>query len=192
MRPRKWHLVHANGKDWTYEELDSLLDDPGCVPWRLPQHPRTPLRGIRIDEGCKVYLIDELGDLYPVTAKEDQDMFAVWDGLGPSELTNIFDIVEDWLRQHGYEGLCNLGCDCGCGVGYIMPCGCPDLGDCRPAYEVRCGKCDEAGTCKKYAELLGELGCTPDDRPEHLYARHRYLCGHDDKPNDLVSGYGLQ
>lgn len=33
----------------------------------------------------------------------------------------VRDIVERWLKEHGYDGL-HHKCDCGCEVGDLMPC----------------------------------------------------------------------
>jgi hypothetical protein len=41
-------------------------------------------------------------------------------------------IVVEWLKEHGYDGLCNYGC--GCGIDDISPAEC--LNDsCVPAYK---------------------------------------------------------
>jgi len=44
---------------------------------------------------------------------------------------NVKHIVEQWLRQNGYDGLAG-GC-CGCGVDDLFPCG-MYCGDCLPAH----------------------------------------------------------
>ena len=51
---------------------------------------------------------------------------------------NLQTIVADWLREHGYDGLCGDGC--GCGVDDLMPCvQCETpIVDCKPGY--RCDK----------------------------------------------------
>ncbi len=52
---------------------------------------------------------------------------------------NVRTIVEDYLREHGYDGLCAR--DCGCGLDKFMPCeGEFDyhIMDCQPAMRSRC------------------------------------------------------
>lgn len=56
----------------------------------------------------------------------------------------VREIMAAWLKEHGYDGLCNESC--GCGVDDLMPC--EEGGrDCVPAYAVRrkcgCEMCDE-------------------------------------------------
>lgn len=44
------------------------------------------------------------------------------------------DIIKNWLRENGYDGLCHPEYECGCGLDDFMPC-CEDLGECEPAYK---------------------------------------------------------
>lgn len=109
-----------------------------------------------------------------------------------ANLPNLYDIVPDWLKRHGFEGLYNEFMGCGCGVDDIMPCHCPDPVFCEAGYEICCGKCDEIGTCVYYKGVLEWADCTPDDRPDHVYYSSKYPCGHDENPNDLTSGFELR
>jgi hypothetical protein len=57
------------------------------------------------------------------------------------------EILSDWLRAHGCDGLCTE--DCGCGVDDMMPCG-SYPGHCVPAKKISCDRdtCDDCGvTC---------------------------------------------
>lgn len=45
----------------------------------------------------------------------------------------VASIVKEWLKSHGYDGLCYKA-DCGCGLDGLMPCG-DDCSCCEPAYE---------------------------------------------------------
>jgi|GEM_PF-5217932 len=52
----------------------------------------------------------------------------------------IIEIVQDWLTEHHFDGLCNvdLGCGCGgCPENTLCICNCPGLGECRAAYMHR-------------------------------------------------------
>ncbi len=47
---------------------------------------------------------------------------------------NVADILVEWLREHGYDGL--YGDECGCGIDDLLPC---DMGaQCSPAYKRTC------------------------------------------------------
>ena len=45
----------------------------------------------------------------------------------------VKEIVIDWLKEHGYHGLCPE--DCGCGIDDLMPCGNECMEYCEPAYK---------------------------------------------------------
>ena len=67
---------------------------------------------------------------------------------------NIKEIVEQYLRDNGYTGLC--GFECGCGLDNLMPCNAPDISECVAAYKhtIDCN-CD---ICVRYREI-GEIFC---------------------------------
>ena len=37
----------------------------------------------------------------------------------------LFDILKNWLKENGYDGLCLPDEECGCAIGDFMPCGEP-------------------------------------------------------------------
>ena len=43
---------------------------------------------------------------------------------------SIEQIVEDWLRQNGFDGLACPELECGCRLGDLMPCEYPELREC--------------------------------------------------------------
>ena len=49
-------------------------------------------------------------------------------------------ILAEWLKQHGSDGLVNPEAGCCCLVDYLQPCD-SWMGDCVPGYRVRSG-CD--------------------------------------------------
>jgi hypothetical protein len=55
--------------------------------------------------------------------------------------SNVDEIVDAWLREHGFDGLFYPG-ECACFVGDIAPCG-QIGGECEPGYA---GTCDESCT----------------------------------------------
>ena len=46
---------------------------------------------------------------------------------------NVREIVKQWLRQQGYDGLYHPSLECGCQVGDLMPCD-EACETCRPGY----------------------------------------------------------
>lgn len=55
---------------------------------------------------------------------------------------NVMSIITAWLRDHGYDGLCNE--DCGCGLEGLAPCLCHEVGippTCKPAYRWERERC---------------------------------------------------
>lgn len=59
---------------------------------------------------------------------------------------NLMQITDEWLTQHGFDGLFNEDGECSCEVGELMPCGEPDTEFCEAGYKVNgctCGQgCD--------------------------------------------------
>jgi hypothetical protein len=50
------------------------------------------------------------------------------------------EIIAEYLKAHGYDGLCTH--DCGCGLDDFICCS-DDFSDCVPAYKSTCsGRCD--------------------------------------------------
>jgi hypothetical protein len=48
----------------------------------------------------------------------------------------VKEIIEKYLRDNGYDGLC--GEDCGCGLDDFTPCMEPIPSECVPGYRVMC------------------------------------------------------
>ena len=72
----------------------------------------------------------------------------------------VENILKEWLKKHGCDGLCNE--ECGCGIDALAPCDALNIGDCVAAVHVPCpGKetcpaCDHwLGTCPGYYEPRG-------------------------------------
>lgn len=51
---------------------------------------------------------------------------------------SVRDIVAEWLARNGFDGLANVGVECGCSLGDLMPCGAPNECSCVAAYRVPC------------------------------------------------------
>ena len=50
---------------------------------------------------------------------------------------NIREIVSEWLKEHGYDGLYSQD-ECACALSDLMPCGEVFPEDCEPGYKVDC------------------------------------------------------
>ena len=51
------------------------------------------------------------------------------------ESKTVRTIVESYLRDNGFDGLCYHEIECGCGMDDLAPCG-GVLENCRPAYQI--------------------------------------------------------
>lgn len=59
---------------------------------------------------------------------------------------SVKEIVADYLKANGYDGLYNGDAECGCDLDDLMPCeGNPCC--CQPGYKVGCGGCEEYNWC---------------------------------------------
>jgi len=57
----------------------------------------------------------------------------------------VMDIVRQYLRREGYDGLVDPDNQCGCLVDDLRPC-CPgEISGCRPGYKRVCRGCDLDG-----------------------------------------------
>ncbi len=63
----------------------------------------------------------------------------------------VLEIIKDYLKKNGYDGLC--GEECGCGIDDLAPCGQADnLFDCIPAYKQDTKTCTNT-ECENYDEV---------------------------------------
>lgn len=51
---------------------------------------------------------------------------------------NAIDILEMWLKEHGYDGLVNVENECGCAIGDLLPCH-SYCGFCEPGHTHKDG-----------------------------------------------------
>jgi len=64
-------------------------------------------------------------------------------------MPNVKEIVTDYLKANGYDGLYNADVECGCDLNDLMPCG-GYTGCCKPGYKVDCEGCGEYDWCISY------------------------------------------
>lgn len=60
----------------------------------------------------------------------------------------IRQIVEKYLKENGYDGLCGEGC--GCQISELFCCEYPAMDDCQPGYKITCpgeDKCPISEDC---------------------------------------------
>lgn len=55
------------------------------------------------------------------------------------------EIVIEWLKQHGADGLCEPDTECGCGLEDFAPCGDGPYPHCKPAKAATLGDGDYVG-----------------------------------------------
>jgi len=55
----------------------------------------------------------------------------------------LLELVEEYLKTNGYDGLCHSETGCGCRRGDLMPCGEPSP-NCQPGYSVQPPKDSDA------------------------------------------------
>jgi hypothetical protein len=88
---------------------------------------------------------------------------------------NVKLILEEWLKEHKFDGLCNLDVPCGCLCGDLAPCGEMNE-DCRPGHRADveeqdvCG-CDGQGTKHWHVCIEGPVAAMRkafDEAPEWL------------------------
>jgi hypothetical protein len=76
----------------------------------------------------------------------------------------VKEIIIDYIKQHGFDGLCDL--ECGCGLDDFAPCG--DVRDtCEPAYKrtrEECAKCEQ--DCYLKEEDYNAFYCTKERKPD--------------------------
>lgn len=71
----------------------------------------------------------------------------------------VKEIVVDYLRKNGYDGLC--GDSCGCGIDDLFPCDYL-VADCTTAYQHCCKKCPDAVNCEIYDDVLDGVCYRPE------------------------------
>ena len=63
-------------------------------------------------------------------------------------MKNLKQIVTEWLKSHGYDGLYHHDAQCGCDFDCLMECGDANELNCVAAYKHLCEKCDMEGDCE--------------------------------------------
>lgn len=57
----------------------------------------------------------------------------------------MYDVMKQWLKEHGYDGLFSNEGECACLLHDLAPCT-GDISECEPGYKVKCrGDCHLAG-----------------------------------------------
>lgn len=46
---------------------------------------------------------------------------------------NVTEIITKYLKENGFDGLCNEYLECGCAIGDLSPCD-DYMGECEPAF----------------------------------------------------------
>lgn len=64
---------------------------------------------------------------------------------------SVIEIVEAYIREHGFDGLFNSDFECACKVDDLAPCGEDNIGGCCVGYEYPCPK----STCGEHDYHIG-------------------------------------
>lgn len=66
---------------------------------------------------------------------------------GEAVSMDVREIVKEWLKQHGYDGLYNTSGECACIIDDLFPCFSETTCFCKPGYYIPCpgsDGCDSA------------------------------------------------
>ena len=55
--------------------------------------------------------------------------------MSDEETITVIEIISDYLKNNGYDGLYNEHDECGCGINDLAPC-CDNPLECEPAYKT--------------------------------------------------------
>lgn len=68
------------------------------------------------------------------------------------KIKSLYEVIKDYLKKIGADGLCNPDADCGCDINDLAPCECIDLQNCVPAKKRICANCPERNNCELVKE----------------------------------------
>ena len=83
----------------------------------------------------------------------------------------VDEIIRDWLRSHGYDGLYQEDGECGCLLSDPYPCG-EGMGDCKAGVLGKCNAetCANGGGCNWHIVERGHSDQMTDDEREAFFA----------------------
>lgn len=67
---------------------------------------------------------------------------------------DIYDILKDWLKKNGYDGLCYPEEECGCLLEDLAPCIQPSLLNCKAGHKEKAPQ----GSLSDYFVYAGKRG----------------------------------
>lgn len=67
----------------------------------------------------------------------------------------VKEIVIEYLKENGYDGLCNNSC--GCGIDDLFPCSFENTDICETAYKVACKGCEGEGCAYGIFECFSKI-----------------------------------
>jgi len=77
---------------------------------------------------------------------------------------NVVEVIINYLKIHGFDGLCNV--NCGCGLDNLFLCGELSM-ECVPAYKHERTKCVGCHGCgEEYRDWNEFVFCTNEKKPE--------------------------
>ncbi len=79
-----------------------------------------------------------------------------------SKSKTVKDIIVEYLKANGFDGLCGDGC--GCDIDHLAPCE-SDCTGCKPAYKTKCLGKQCKNPCYAYCEA-GKTDCFMAEKTE--------------------------
>ncbi|HUX47305.1 MAG TPA: hypothetical protein VMV58_04765 [Desulfosporosinus sp.] len=77
--------------------------------------------------------------------------FQAWVAMWPKKSKDVREIITDYLKANGFDGL--YAEECGCQISDLFPCDGP-CDDCKPGYKVPC----DPKTCQAYGDCEWHIG----------------------------------
>ena len=75
------------------------------------------------------------------------------------EIRSLSEVIVNYLKEIGADGLCNPEAECACDIDDLAPCDCIDLQDCVPARKKTCANCPERDNCSLVEECEHVTHC---------------------------------
>ena len=125
---------------------------PSCTEWerivgfessKLKKRQKLPFKALKNFSSALCRKLKKIATVFEQRRKK------ACSGRRQGGKMQVYEIIENYLKENGYDGLFNSDFECGCETGGLFSeCREPQE-DCRAGYKVPCdGKCDDPDTCE--------------------------------------------